>query len=133
MKKQQRRHRLFLSVMAILAAAAGARAERPIDFNRDIRPILSNKCFFCHGPDDGKRQAGLRLDGPKIATSKLESGVVAIVPGKPADSELVRRITSADNDERMPPADSGKSLDADEIAKLRQWIAEGAKFATHWS
>src|SRR3954454_7501108 len=99
-----------ICVAVALAVVAPASAEQPIDFNRDIRPILSNKCFACHGPDDGKREAGLRLDDSKIATAALESGAVAIVPGKPDASELVRRITVADKDERMPPADSGKTL-----------------------
>jgi hypothetical protein len=103
------------------------------DFNREIRPILSNKCFACHGPDEGKRQAGLWLDDSKIARGELEPGAIAIVPGKPESSELVRRITSPDVDERMPPADIGKPLSAVEVDLLRKWIEQGARFATHWS
>src|SRR5438045_8655001 len=80
------RSRFSLAIAAALVGlvfVASAVAEPQIDFNRDIRPLFSNKCFACHGPDDGKRQAGLRLDDAKIATSKLESGPIAIVPGKP--------------------------------------------------
>ena len=105
----------------------------PVDFNRDIQPILSNKCYPCHGPDDGKREAGLRLDDAKIATGKLESGAVAIVPHKPDASELIRRVTSSDEDERMPPAKFGKPLSNDEITALRKWVEQGAGFAKHWS
>src|SRR5215203_6634675 len=93
-----------------LAFVASTSAEQPIDFNREIRPILSNKCYACHGPDDGKREAGLRLDDAKIATSKLESGNIAIVPRKPEASELIRRVTSSDEDQRMPPAKFAKPL-----------------------
>ena len=127
--------RLF--AVAILAMASTivspAIAQKPVDFNRDIRPILSNKCLACHGPDDAKREAGLRLDDVKIATHELDSGAVAIVPGKPEASELIRRITSSDDGERMPPADFGKPLSLAEIDVLKCWIAEGAKYAIHWS
>src|SRR3982750_2467178 len=107
---QNLRLALAISAAAWLVFVPPALAEQSVDFNRDIRPILSNKCYACHGPDDGKREAGLRLDDPKIATSKLESGSVAIVPGKCETSELIRRITSSDEDERMPPAKFGKAL-----------------------
>lgn len=127
-----RRLSFAISVAAGLVFASPAPAL-PVDFNRDIRPILSNKCYACHGPDDEKREAGLRLDDAKIAISKLESGAVAIVPRKPKASELIRRVTSPDEDERMPPAKYGKPLSNDEIALLKKWIDQGARFATHWS
>lgn len=131
------RNRRLLSLASIVFGACAVHssvvAADRVDFNRDIRPILSNKCFACHGPDDGKRQAGLRLDDAKIATNPVESGVTAIVPGKPAASELVRRITSSDEDERMPPAKFGKPLSATEVATLTKWISQGAPFAQHWS
>src|SRR5712672_2323100 len=111
-----------ISLAAGFALLSPALAEPPVDFNRDIRPILSNKCYACHGPDDGKREAGLRLDDAKIATGKLESGAVAIVSRHPEASELIRRVTGTDEDERMPPAKFGKPLSKDEITALRKWI-----------
>ncbi|MEZ6060039.1 MAG: DUF1553 domain-containing protein [Planctomycetaceae bacterium] len=122
---------LLLTIAAVNWISVAAADD--IDFNRDIRPILSNKCFACHGPDKAKLQAGLRLDKAEIATSELDSGCVAVVPGKPGDSELVYRITSDDDSIRMPPAEFGKPLTEKEIATLREWIEQGAKFAAHWS
>src|SRR3954468_22289323 len=113
----QRRFSIAISLAVALAFVAPASSEQLIDFNRDIRPILSNKCFACHGPDDGKREANLRLDDAKIATSELESGVTAIVPGEPEASELIHRITSVDVDVRMPPAEFNKPLTSDEVDK----------------
>ena len=110
-----------------------AQAAEPIDFNRDIRPILANTCFACHGPDAGERQAGLRLDTPQGATTAADSGQVAVVPGNVAASQLLVRIRSADASQRMPPAESGKTLSSRDIELLTNWIAQGAKFATHWS
>src|SRR5690606_15880125 len=89
----------------VLTAATGVAAEVP-SFNRDVRPILSDKCYFCHGPDSNQRQAGLRLDVRDSALSELDSGATAIVPGKPAESELIRRVVSTDEFEQMPPADA---------------------------
>ena len=128
-----RRLSLAISIAAGLALVSPVLAQQAIDFNRDIRPILSNKCYACHGPDDATREAGLRLDDAKIATNTLESGTIAIVPHKPEASELIRRVSSSDEDERMPPAKFGKPLTKDEIATLRKWIELGAGFATHWS
>src|SRR5579883_2507196 len=84
--------------------ALAAKPNPKVDFNRDIRPILADKCFQCHGPDEPKRKAKLRLDTAESALGKAASGSVAIVPGKPDESELYLRITSDDSDERMPPA-----------------------------
>ena len=103
-------------------------AADEIDFNRDVRPILSNKCLLCHGPDLDSLEADLRLD---VRSSAVES--LAIVPGEPAESELISRIESTDDDMRMPPAEHGKKLDQREIDILSKWIEQGAKFATHWS
>jgi hypothetical protein len=103
-----------------------------VDFNRDIRPILSNKCFACHGPDSAARQAELRLDVEESAKANHE-GHAAIVPGNVDKSELAHRITATDDDERMPPPDSGKKLATQEIKLLTQWIAEGAKWSLAWS
>ena len=104
-----------------------------IDFNRDIRPILSGKCLTCHGPDTKKREAGLRLDVREQATSQLESEETAVVPGKPEKSELINRVSTSDEFLRMPPAESGKPLSKQEVQLLTQWIQQGAPYAKHWS
>lgn len=104
------------------------RAADEIDFDRDIRPILSDKCYFCHGPDPKHREADLRLDQREVA---LEFG--AIVPGMPDESELVRRIFADSEDERMPPPDSRKKLTDAQKELLRQWIAAGANYEVHWA
>lgn len=103
-----------------------------IDFNRDVRPILSDHCFQCHGPDAANRKAELRLDIEAGAMADL-GGHRAIVPRDPKASELVRRITTADADERMPPADSARQLSPAQIVTLQRWIAEGARWQSHWS
>ena len=103
-----------------------------IDFNRDIRPILSNKCFACHGPDARHRKAKLRLDQEKSAKAKRDDGYV-IVPGKPASSELVKRITSNDEFTQMPPPSAKKPLTKREIALLTAWVKQGAVWAKHWA
>lgn len=108
-------------------------ATEPINFDRDIRPILSEHCYTCHGPDAGKLKAGLRLDVKESALGRLESGSTAVVAGKPNDSELIRRIHSQDADEVMPPPDGGKPLTADQIIALENWIAGGANWTNHWS
>lgn len=98
-----------------------------IDFNRDVRPILSDRCFACHGPDEKHRKAKLRLD---VGNDAVDSG--AVVPGKAAESTIIERITAAE-EERMPPAKTGKKLSPAEVETLRKWIAEGAKYAPHWA
>jgi hypothetical protein len=103
------------------------------DFNRDVRPILSQFCFKCHGPDDGKREAGLRLDARDAAIAALESGTTAINPGKPYKSELLRRIETTDTDLVMPPASSNMTLSPAQKKTLREWIAAGANYAPHWA
>ncbi len=104
-----------------------------VDFSRDILPILSDRCFLCHGPDADARAADLRLDRFEWATAELDSGTKAIVPGAPNASELVRRITSRDDSEQMPPPDSGKTLSAGEVELLTRWIAQGAQYKQHWA
>ncbi|PYJ05801.1 MAG: hypothetical protein DME25_07785, partial [Verrucomicrobia bacterium] len=103
------------------------------DFNREIRPILAENCYKCHGPDDGARKAKLRFDVRTEALKPAKSGKTAIVPGAPDKSELVARITATDPDDRMPPLKTGKKLSAKQIELLRRWIAEGAPYATHWA
>ncbi|MGD9644872.1 MAG: PSD1 and planctomycete cytochrome C domain-containing protein [Pirellulales bacterium] len=120
-------------IVIVASQFMGSAAAAEIQFNRDIRPILSNNCFACHGPDSAKREAGLRLDREEDARAELESGETAIVPGDAAASALAARITTTDEGLRMPPVDSGKSLTADEVALLRAWIAAGAAYQQHWS
>ena len=113
-------------------AREGTAAPEPIEFNRDIRPILSDRCYQCHGPDAARRKADLRLDQESSAKADRDGGR-AIVPGNAKDSELYRRIKADDPAERMPPPKSGKSLSAVEIEKLGRWIDQGAKWQPHWS
>jgi hypothetical protein len=113
----------------VLAADSPAQA---IQYNRDVRPILADKCFHCHGPDAAARQADLRLDKREDVLADRD-GHRAIVPGEAANSELIRRVLSKDDDERMPPPDSGVSLTVEEIEILRRWIQQGAEYQTHWS
>ena len=103
-----------------------------IDFNRDIRPILSDKCFACHGPDAKKRKADLRLDTYADAITDLE-GIKAIDPQKLEDSEILHRIATDDSDEIMPPPKANKALSKDEISLLTEWIKSGGKYEAHWS
>ena len=116
-------------VCIALSFAAYASAERPVKFNRDIRPILSDKCFQCHGPNEADRQADLRLDDRDVAVTDME----VIVPGLPDESTLIDRITSDDEDERMPPLETHKPLDSAERELLRRWIAQGAEYEPHWA
>jgi hypothetical protein len=116
-----------------LGVAGPGRAAAPVDFSRDVRPILSKNCFACHGPDAGGRASKLRLDRRDSATAKNKKGNAAIVPGAPAKSELVRRITSSDDDFRMPPPESKNTLTPVQIATLTRWVAEGAAYAEHWA
>ncbi len=104
-----------------------------LSFDRDIRPILSEHCFTCHGPDAGQLKAGLRLDQKESAFGVADSGSTAVVAGKPAESELVRRIRSTDVDEVMPPPGEGKPLSAEQIAALENWVASGAEWTGHWA
>ncbi len=107
-------------------------AAEPVDFNRDIRPILADHCFKCHGFDPGTREAGRRLDTREGALADSE-GLRAIVPGKLKDSDVHWRINSKDADEVMPPAKGGKPLNAQQIALLDKWIEQGAEYAEHWA
>src|SRR5689334_3226506 len=101
---------LLTSAQAGFAASRDSGGAKPIEFNRDIRPILSDNCFTCHGPDDNKRKAKLRLDRKEDAFKPAKSGDLPIVPGDTAKSQLIHRITSKDEDEKMPPPKSGKKL-----------------------
>lgn len=122
-----------ISLLAIGLFVDQSLAAKEIDYNRDVRRILSDKCFTCHGPDGEQRQAGLRLDQPAGAFAELDSGSTAIVPRKPGESELINRITTDDEFTRMPPPEAEKQLSAEDIRILKQWISEGAKYQQHWS
>ena len=119
-----------LLTIPVAGPAAAAPPER-VRFNRDVRPILADACFSCHGP--AQQKAGLRLDRPESATKPNKRGDAAVVPGKPDASELVRRIHSGEETEQMPPADSHKTLTAAQKATLKRWVAEGAVYEAHWS
>jgi len=120
-------------VAALCAAANPVSAEDPIRFNRDIRPLLSDRCFACHGIDAKKRKAGLRLDTAEGATAANKDGRVAIKPRDPAGSELWRRINSKDTDDVMPPPESHKTLSEAEKTLLARWIRQGASYQKHWA
>ena len=120
----------FTLLLVVLAFAAKSSAE--ISFNRDIRPILSNKCFFCHGPSEKARKAKLRLDVEEEAFMEKD-GFAAFVRKSLEDSEAWHRITSDDPDEVMPPPKFKKELTNDEVNKIKQWIEEGAKWEGHWA
>lgn len=117
----------FAIAMASALSTSAVLADDAVEYNRDVRPILSDRCFQCHGPDASKRQAKLRLDVESIAKAK------AIVANRPAKSPVIERIVSDDEDVKMPPVDSGKKLSAAEIEILRKWIAQGAKYQPHWA
>ena len=126
----KRLHRLLPSLAISFTAFVADAGE--IQFNRDILPILADKCFACHGPDDSHRKADLRLDTREGALADL-GGHVAVAPGAPGKSELLTRITTDDEDDLMPPPDTGTQLNADEKKLLRDWIAEGGVYEAHWA
>ena len=122
-------HRTFLKTLLVAAGLLLATSQtlhaqdalpETIEFNRDIRPVLSDNCFFCHGPDKNKRAADLRLDTEAGLHGK-DGQHGAIVAGKPDDSEMIKRIISADPEQKMPPAHSGKSLSERDIQLLKRW------------
>ncbi|HTK74085.1 MAG TPA: PSD1 and planctomycete cytochrome C domain-containing protein, partial [Gemmataceae bacterium] len=119
-------HRIAIAILIL--AARPLRAEDRIAFNRDVRPILAEHCFACHGPDKAKRKAKLRLDERASAVEKR-----AIVPGKPDESEIVARVLSTDSEIVMPPVEAHKPLTAVQKGVLKRWIAEGAEYQGHWA
>ncbi len=124
-------HVILLALLPLLMPTA--RAEKPVDFNRQVRPILSENCFACHGPDEKARKAKLRLDTKEGAFGALRRGGHAFVPGKPEESEAIARISSTEPTEVMPPPRTGKKLKPEEIAQLRRWVQEGAAWNEHWA
>ena len=123
---------LLCSVWPIFIPASWA--EEKLQFNRDVRPILSNACFHCHGPDEKKRKGGLRLDLESHAFKPAKSGDPAMVKGNAKESELTYRIFLPDGDnEHMSPIDSGKSLTKEQRETLSKWIDQGAEYQGHWA
>ena len=123
----------FILAMSKVAWAEESRGNARVDFDRQVRAILSDKCFHCHGPDPKNRKAGLRLDTREGAFAETKSGVRAVVPGSVEESELLSRITSEDDSERMPPRDSGRELAPGDAEVLRRWIEQGAEWKEHWA
>ncbi|MGH9848967.1 MAG: c-type cytochrome domain-containing protein, partial [Blastocatellia bacterium] len=137
MNKQALKSVVLISVALIVIASNAdhnvvADDKDKISFNRDIRPIFSDTCYRCHGPDKNARQAGLRLDIREEATKKTRSGVIPIIPGKPDESEVVRRIFSTEEYEAMPPKEAHKTLSAKQKEMIKRWVAEGATYEGHW-
>ncbi|MSU34456.1 MAG: DUF1553 domain-containing protein [Pedosphaera sp.] len=123
--------RLFVTLGSLVIAAGASAVEDPVDFARDIRPLLKAKCASCHG---GVKRAGeLSFLSREGVVAKGKSGKVAVKPGDAPGSEIMRRITSADLDERMPPSDHGPALPMEEIGLLRRWISQGAPWKQHWA
>src|SRR4051794_23361896 len=125
--------RIVTLIACLLSCAVALQAADKVDFQREIRPLLADRCFSCHGRDAEHREGGLRLDEREAALKGGDSGEKAIAPGQPDKSELVRRILASDPDERMPPAKSKKELTAAEKELLRRWVAEGAEYKAHWA
>jgi hypothetical protein len=124
--------KLLTPLLCILAATRLSAADAS-DFSRDVRPILSQHCFKCHGPDDKARKGGLRLDIRESAVKEAKSGGIALVPGKPGESELITRIFSTDEDELMPPPSAKRPLTLEQKDILRRWVAAGAEYRQHWA
>src|ERR1700733_9964626 len=125
--------RQFLVPTFVVLLSRFVLAAAPVDFTRDIRPILANNCLKCRGVDDKARKGNLRLDVRDSAIVAAKSGDLPIVPGKPDQSALIRRITSADPDEHMPPPATKLVLTEAQNELLARWIAEGAKYSPHWA
>src|SRR5262245_57788344 len=122
---------LFVVLIGKLVIAQTTQTK-PVDFNRDIRPILSDTCFTCHGPDEQNQQAGLRLDTKEGAFAD-RGGYRIIIPGKAAESRLFQRVSAKEESLRMPPPTADRKLTQPQIELLRRWIDEGAKWETHWA
>lgn len=127
---------IIIAIAVFVMSCHTGNDKKEISYNFDIRPILSDKCFACHGPDGNKRKAGLRLDIADSAYASLHEtkGAFAIVPGKPEESELFKRITSADPTYQMPVPESHLGmLTEDQVATFKKWIEQGAKYEKHWA
>ena len=125
---------IILLTSCLGAAVLPGAEPGQVDFNRDVRAILSDRCYKCHGPDSENRQADLRFDqGQDALQARSENGLLVIQPGRPTRSELYRRISSADPDVQMPPPGSKLELTTGEIEILARWIKQGAPWDDHWS
>ncbi|MDX1951536.1 MAG: DUF1549 domain-containing protein [Verrucomicrobiota bacterium] len=124
---------LLLFTLAFLRNFEGTGQAAEVEFLRDVRPILSSHCFKCHGPDEGTRKGKLRLDLPEEAIKAGKSGAVAIVPGKPEESEVIKRIFTSDEDDLMPPPEAKHPINEQQKEILRQWIKSGAEYVPHWA
>src|SRR5215218_3379293 len=121
--------RFFVGIFGLLLMSSAIQAQNKIEYNRDVRPILAENCFACHGPDSAARKAKLRLDDREAA---IDRGV--IVPGKPEESDVIARIFLPDSDkEQMPPKESHKTIKPEQKEILKRWVKEGAKYQAHWS
>src|SRR5947207_9837824 len=123
---------LSLAVCLTCSVTWATEPKRTVEFNRDVRPILSDACFNCHGPDKSKRKADLHFDTEEGARGD-RGGYFAIVPGKPNESEILKRVANTDPKKRMPPPTAGPALTKEQIETLQLWIAQGAKWQKHWS
>ena len=123
----------LFGVGTVADRAVAGTPDASVDYNREIRPILSKNCFACHGRDEEHRAKGLRLDVRDSALAERPDGVVAVVPGDPESSDLIGRVTEEDESLRMPPRKSGNRLSKAEIDLLRRWVAQGASYAEHWA
>src|SRR5947208_17158803 len=124
--------RRFLPLVGVLCGVPMWAENNRVDFVREIRPILSENCFACHGPDDKQRMANLRLDTREGALGERKGGP-AVVAGKPDQSKVYQRITAPDAAQRMPPAFTDKKLTTQQIELIRRWIEQGAGWETHWA
>ena len=121
----------ILAAIALTGIRIGA--AEPVDFGREIRPVLADRCFACHGLDESSRETDMRLDTKEGLYQELDSGDVAVVPGEPEQSAIYTRLVTSDEDMRMPPVDSGKELSSEEIEAIKRWIDQGAEWKQHWS
>src|SRR5580658_1552141 len=124
--------RMLFVCLLLITGSAQAANQTPLVYDRDIRPILSEKCFLCHGQDSKKRMAGLRLDSFESATAD-RGGHAALAPGNLEASAMYQRITAEQPARRMPPIYSNRTLTADQIATLKRWIEEGGVYTKHWA
>src|SRR5262249_52798223 len=124
---------LYLAAWCLSSSTVWAQPTGRVSFDRQIRPMITEHCIQCHGPDEKECKAKLRLDTKEGTFATLRDGGHAVVRGKPGESELIARVTSADAARRMPPAKTGKRLTPQQIDLLRRWIDEGAEWLQHWA